>query len=68
MFSGTALIGVLASFLASFFLGSPAKPEREQLAEDDPKAKLADMRAMLDEQEKASAALREKLDEMEKLI
>lgn len=68
MFSGTALIGVLASFLASFFLGSPAKPEEEELAPDDPQRKLRELKELLDEQEKANAAVRAKLDEYENML
>lgn len=68
MFSGTALIGILASFLASFMLGSPAKLEEEELAPDDPQLKLRELKALLDEQEKANAAVRAKLDEYETML
>ena len=63
MFSGTALIGILASFLASFMLGSPAKPDEEELAPDDPQRKLRELKELLEEQEKANTAVRAKLDE-----
>ncbi len=69
MFSGIALIGVLASFLSNFFLAPKKKPVEEvALAPSDPKAKLAQLQALLDEQEKANAALREKLSEMGQLL
>ncbi len=69
MFSGIALIGVLASFLSNFFLAPKKQPVEEvALAPSDPKAKLAQLQALLDEQEKANAALREKLSEMGQLL
>lgn len=69
MLSGVALIGVLASFLSNFFLAPPKKKVEEVTpAPSDPKARLAELKAMLDEQEKANAALREKLGEIEKLL
>lgn len=68
MFSGTALIGVLASFLANFFLSPPKKLEEERLEPSDPKAKLAEVSKLLDEQEQANKAVREKLAEYEKLL
>lgn len=68
MFSGTALIGVLASFLASFFLGSPAKPEEEKLEPDDPKAKVRELKKLLEEQQQAQAALEAKIGELESLL
>jgi len=67
MFCGIALIGVLTSFLASFFVATPKKKE-EELAPDDPKAKLAEIKALLEAQEQASADLKEKLDEIEELL
>jgi voltage-gated potassium channel len=69
MLSGVALIGVLASFLSNFFLAPPKKKVEEvTLAPGDPKARLAELRAMLEEQEKTNAALREKLGDIEKLL
>ncbi len=68
MFSGIALIGVLASFLSSFFLAPSKKKPEEQLAPDDPKAKLAEIKALLQTQEQANADLKAKLDEIEKLL
>ena len=67
MFCGIALIGVLTSFLASFFVAQPKKKE-EELAPDDPKAKLAEIRALFLAQEEANNNLKAKLDEIEKLL
>ena len=67
MFSGVALIGVLASYLANFFLAPPKKAEEERAAPDTPEGKLRELRDLLDEQEKANAALREKLAEYESM-
>jgi voltage-gated potassium channel len=68
MFSGVALIGVLASYLANFFMAPPKKKVEEQLAPDDPKAKVAELKALLQAQEQANADLKAKLDEIEKLL
>jgi voltage-gated potassium channel len=65
MFCGIALIGVLTSFLASFFVAQPKKKE-EELAPTDPKAKLAEIRALFLAQEEANNNLKAKLDEIEK--
>jgi voltage-gated potassium channel len=67
MFCGIALIGVLTSFLASFFVAPPKKQE-EELAPDDPKAKLAEIKALFLAQEKANNNLKAKLDEIENLL
>jgi voltage-gated potassium channel len=64
MFGGIALIGVLASFLSNFFLAPPKPPEERELEPSDPKAQIAQIEKMLDEQEKAAAALREKLGKL----
>jgi voltage-gated potassium channel len=58
MLSGIALIGVLASFLANFFLSPPKKkPAEEVAAPADPKSRVARLEALLEEQAKANAAL-----------
>ena len=66
MFCGIALLGVLTSFLAAFFVAPPKK--KADLAPDDPKAKLAEIRALFAAQEEANQNLKEKLDEVEKLL
>jgi len=68
MFCGVALIGVLASFLSSFFLAPPKKKAEEQPAPDDPRAKVAEIKALLQAQEQAGAELKAKLEEFEKLF
>jgi voltage-gated potassium channel len=68
MFSGVALIGILASFLASFMLGTAAKPKEEELAPDDPKAKVRELRKLLEEQGQAQADLQTKIDELDSLL
>ena len=63
MLCGIALLGVITSYLANFFI-APSKKKAAPVAPDDPKAKLAQLTALLDEQEKANAALRQKIGEM----
>jgi voltage-gated potassium channel len=63
MFCGIALIGVLTSFLASFFVAQPKKKE-EELAPTDPRAKVAEIKALLQAQDEASANHKAKLDEI----
>ena len=67
MFCGIALLGVLTSFLASFFVAQPKKKE-EELAPTDPRAKVAEIKALLQAQDEASANLKAKLDEIENLL
>jgi voltage-gated potassium channel len=69
MLSGIALIGVLASFLANFFLAPPKKQAAEEgLAPDDPKARLSRLEALLEEQAKANAALLAEVGELRRLL
>ena len=67
MFCGIALIGVLTGFLANFFL-APPKRQAQIWAPTDPKAKLAELEAMLEEHEKASTAIRQKLSELKEML
>jgi voltage-gated potassium channel len=67
MFCGIALLGVLTSFLASFFVAPPKKKD-EELAPTDPRAKVAEIKALLQAQDEASASLKVKLDEIENLL
>nr|HMT20408.1 hypothetical protein [Promineifilum sp.] len=58
-------------FLANTFLSPKKKPperEDESLSPGGAAARLADLRELIDQQERSYAALREQLDEMEKLI
>jgi voltage-gated potassium channel len=82
MFSGVGIIGALASILASFLIPPPKdtkKPDEPQPGEPppaaepapaaaDPKAKVAEIRALLQAQEQASADLKSKLEEIERLL
>jgi len=69
MTSGVALFGVFTSFLANTFLSPRTKPEKA--AETPPEgaaARLQELKRLLEEQEKTTAALRSQLGEIEKLI
>lgn len=70
MTSGVALFGVFTSFLANLFLAPKKKPEEEQATAppESAAARLAGLRQLIEEQEKTNSALKERLDEMEKLI
>ena len=69
MTAGVGLFGTLSGFLANTFL-SPKKKQKapEGIAVDDPKARLAEIQQMLEAQEESMSALKEKLEEMSKLI
>ncbi len=67
MLSGVALIGVLASFLSNFFL-APPKKEEVAYAPTDPRAKLAELKSLLAEQQAAQATLAEKMAELEEML
>jgi voltage-gated potassium channel len=67
MLSGVALIGVLASFLSNFFL-SPPKPKEIEYAPTDPKAKLAELKSLLAQQQAAQAVLADKIAELEQML
>jgi voltage-gated potassium channel len=67
MFCGIALIGVLTGFLANFFL-APPKKQKQTLAPADPKARLAELEAMLEEHEQASTAIRQKFSEFKEML
>lgn len=68
MTAGVALFGVFTSFLANTFLSPRKKPA--EVAEAAPaggaSARLYELRQLLEEQEKTTAAIRERLEEMEK--
>jgi hypothetical protein len=67
MFCGIALLGVLTSFLASFFIAPAKKKPAAEQAPDDPRARLAELNALWQAQEQAGAAFKAKLDEIAKL-
>ena len=64
MFGGIALIGVLASFLSSFFLEPPKKAAK--VVHGDARDQIAELKTLLEEQEKTSATIREKLAALER--
>jgi voltage-gated potassium channel len=64
MFGGIALIGVLASFLSSFFLEPPKKAA--EVVHGDARDQIAELKTLLEEQEKTSATIREKLAALER--
>lgn len=69
MTSGVALFGVFTSFLANTFLSPREKPQ--EAADHPPEgvaARLQELRQLIDEQEKTTAALRGHLAEIEKII
>ncbi len=69
MLSGIALIGVLASFLANFFLAPPKKEIAvPPFAVDNPLGRLAKVESMLEEQAKANAALLEEIAALRRLL
>ncbi len=70
MTAGVGLFGTLSGFLANKFLAPPAKKreESETADSDDPKAKIDELKQMLDAQETALAELRAKLEEVDSLI
>jgi voltage-gated potassium channel len=71
MILGVGLFGVFTGFLANLFL-TPRERSQPSSAPvpdpSDPRAKLAELRTFLAEQESAHAALRAKLAEMEALL
>jgi len=71
MIAGVGLFGTLSGFLANTFL-SPRKKKEEPAAvpaaANDPKARLAAIRRILEAQEQVTADLKAKLDEIDKLL
>jgi voltage-gated potassium channel Kch len=71
MTAGVGLFGTLSGFLANTFLAPPKKKETPAALPadaNDPKARLAEIRRMLEAQEQATADLKAKLDEMDNLL
>jgi voltage-gated potassium channel len=68
MVCGVGIFSVFTGFIANSFL-SPAKKKENVTAEpSDPKTKIAEIKAMLEEQEKANSELKERLEEIEKML
>ncbi|HSN75363.1 MAG TPA: ion transporter [Anaerolineae bacterium] len=71
MIAGVGLFGTLSGFLANQFLTPPAAKEEEAVVyadPNDPKARIAELKQMLEAQEQATADLRAKLEEIDALI
>jgi hypothetical protein len=71
MTAGVGLFGTLSGFLANTFLSPPKKKKEEPAAgsaANDPKARLAEIKRMLEAQEQTTADLKAKLDEIDKLL
>jgi len=67
MFAGVALIGVLASYLANFFMEPPQKQETAYES-TDPRSKLVELRSLLAQQQTAQQALESKIAELEEIL
>jgi voltage-gated potassium channel Kch len=72
MIAGVGLFGTLSGFLANTFLSPRKKQEEEAQAPaegvSDPKARIAEIKRMLEAQEQATADLKAKLDEIDNLL
>ncbi len=68
MFSGVALIGVLASYLSSFFMEEAVPRESEEQTSDDPQSILSELKTLLAQQQTAQAALVNKVSELEQQL
>ncbi len=71
MTAGVGLFGTLSGFLANAFLTPPSQTGTEEPVDadaSDPKAQLAAIKRMLDEQEKSIARLRAQVEEVDKLL
>ena len=71
MTAGVGLFGTLSGFLANTFLSPPKKKEESAaISADagDPKARIAELKRMIEAQEQAAADLRAKLEEIDKLL
>lgn len=69
MTAGVALFGVFTSFLANTFLSPREKPQTAgETTPAEPAARLLELTQLLEEQEKTTAAIRQKIEEMENLL
>jgi voltage-gated potassium channel len=69
MTAGVGLFGTLAGFLSGKLLNPPAKKQAQATPEgDDPKARIAELKQMIEAQEKTTADLRAKLEEIDQLL
>ena len=71
MIAGVGLFGTLSGFLANTFLSPPKKEKKPPATAADannPKVQLAELKRMIEAQEQATADLRAKLEEIDKLL
>ena len=69
MSAGVGLFGTLAGFLSGKLLNPPAKKKAPATpVSDDPKARIAELKQMIEAQEQATASLRAKLEEIDALL
>jgi voltage-gated potassium channel len=69
MTAGVALFGVFTSFLANTFLSPRKKPETaDESPPAEPAARLVELTQLIEEQEKTTAAIKQRLEEMENLL
>ncbi|MDD1753419.1 MAG: potassium channel family protein, partial [Methanotrichaceae archaeon] len=69
MVCGVGIFSTFAGFIANSFLAPRKKKEEKAIAEpSDPKSKIAEIKKMLEEQEKTNSDLKLRLEEMEKIL
>ena len=69
MVCGVGIFSVFTGFIANSFLAPRKKKKEEAIAEpSDPKARIGEIKQMLEEQEKASLILKSRLEEIEKML
>ncbi|MCJ7443593.1 MAG: potassium channel family protein [Methanotrichaceae archaeon] len=68
MIFGVSLLAVLTGYLASAFLAPRRKKVKIRSEPTDPKAKISEIRRIIEKQEKTFADLKARLDEIEKLL
>lgn len=69
MTAGVGLFGTLSGFLANTFLSPPNKKQEEAPGDAaSPKARLAEIRRMVEEQERVTADLKARLEQIDELL
>ncbi len=68
MVCGVGIFSVFTGFIANSFLAPRKKKEEAIVEPSDPKAKIGEIKQMLEEQEKASLILKSRLEEIEKML
>jgi len=67
LFAGIGLFSVLTGFIANVFLGPRAKAP-EEVAPDDPRGSIVEVRRLLAEQEGRNEEIRARLDQLERAL